>query len=74
MHKYFSHYNTPYDAYINYMNVVTDLEYLLEENKNEQRVIEMNGERENRNHGGKNGRSRYSTGLGLTNKDDIYQH
>jgi alpha-amylase len=31
VHKYFSHYNTPYDAYINFMNVVTDLEYLLEE-------------------------------------------
>ncbi|HEY3401828.1 MAG TPA: glycoside hydrolase family 57 protein [Ohtaekwangia sp.] len=31
VHKYFSHYNTPYDAYINFMNVVTDFEYLLEE-------------------------------------------
>src|SRR5688572_2342587 len=30
VHKYFSHYNTPYDAYINFMNVVTDLEHLLE--------------------------------------------
>lgn len=30
VHKYFSHYNTPYEGYINYMNVVTDLEYLLE--------------------------------------------
>lgn len=30
VHKYFSHYNTPYDGYINYMNVVTDLEYRLE--------------------------------------------
>ncbi len=30
VHKYFSHYNTPYDAYINYMNVVTDLEHTLE--------------------------------------------
>ena len=30
VHKYFSHYNTPYDAYINYMNVVTDLEHVLE--------------------------------------------
>lgn len=26
VHKYFSPYNTPYDAYINYMNVLTDLE------------------------------------------------
>jgi alpha-amylase len=30
VHKYFSHYNTPYDAYINYMNVVTDFEHVLE--------------------------------------------
>jgi alpha-amylase len=30
VHKYFSHYNTPHDAYINYMNVVTDLEYVVE--------------------------------------------
>lgn len=25
VHKYFNHYNTPYDAYLNYMNVLTDL-------------------------------------------------
>jgi len=31
VHKYFSPYNTPYDAYINFMNVVTDLEYVLED-------------------------------------------
>jgi alpha-amylase len=30
VHKYFSPYNTPYDAYINFMNVVTDLEHTLE--------------------------------------------
>lgn len=30
VHKYFSHYDTPYDGYINFMNVVTDLEYVLE--------------------------------------------
>jgi alpha-amylase len=30
VHKYFSHYDSPYDAYINYMNVVTDLEHSLE--------------------------------------------
>lgn len=30
VHKYFSHYESPYDAYINYMNVVTDLEHNLE--------------------------------------------
>ena len=33
VHKYFSPYNTPYDAYINLMNVLTDLEYVLEETK-----------------------------------------
>lgn len=38
VHKYFSHYNTPYDAYINYMNVVTDLEYLLEEKRDKRTV------------------------------------
>ena len=38
VHKYFSHYNTPYDAYINFMNVVTDLEYVLEV-KSEKAVI-----------------------------------
>jgi len=31
VHKYFSHYETPYDGYINFMNVVTDLEYVLED-------------------------------------------
>lgn len=30
VHKYFSHYDSPYDAYINFMNVVTDLEHVLE--------------------------------------------
>jgi alpha-amylase len=30
VHKYFSHYHSPYDAYINYMNVITDLEHVLE--------------------------------------------
>lgn len=29
VHKYFSPYNTPYDAYINYMNVLTDFEQRL---------------------------------------------
>ncbi len=24
VHKYFNHYNTPYDAYLNYMNILTD--------------------------------------------------
>jgi alpha-amylase len=26
VHKYFNHYDTPYDAFLNYMNVMTDLE------------------------------------------------
>jgi alpha-amylase len=30
VHKYFSPYPTPYEAYINYMNVLTDLEHVLE--------------------------------------------
>lgn len=30
VHKYFSHYHSPYDAYINYMNVLTDLEGLID--------------------------------------------
>ncbi|MFZ6010851.1 MAG: glycoside hydrolase family 57 protein [Bacteroidota bacterium] len=31
VHKYFSHYDSPYDAYINYMNVLTDFEQVLED-------------------------------------------
>ena len=27
VHRYFNHYPSPYDAYINYMNVLTDLSY-----------------------------------------------
>ncbi|MBA4053534.1 MAG: alpha-amylase, partial [Marivirga sp.] len=38
VHKYFSHYNTPYDAYINFMNVVTDLEHVLEVNYEDQNI------------------------------------
>jgi alpha-amylase len=30
VHKYFSPYASPYDAYINYMNVLTDLEHVIE--------------------------------------------
>lgn len=29
VHSYFSHYKTPYDAYINYMNVLSDFEILI---------------------------------------------
>jgi len=39
VHKYFSHYNTPYDAYINFMNVVTDLEHVLEVNFEKTEVL-----------------------------------
>lgn len=31
VHKYFNHYNSPYEAYINYMNVLSDFEIRLEE-------------------------------------------
>ena len=31
VHMYFNHYNTPYDAYINYMNVLADFKIRLEE-------------------------------------------
>lgn len=30
VHKYFSPYHSPYDAYINYMNILTDLEHVIE--------------------------------------------
>lgn len=43
VHKYFSHYNTPYDAYINFMNVVTDLEYVLENTNVALNVYDMLG-------------------------------
>jgi alpha-amylase len=31
VHKYFNHYNSPYEAYINYMNVLSDFEMRLDE-------------------------------------------
>lgn len=31
VHKYFNHYNSPYEAYINYMNVLSDFEMRLED-------------------------------------------
>lgn len=40
VHKYFSHYNTPFDAYINYMNVVTDLEHNLESKATEVKTLQ----------------------------------
>lgn len=39
VHKYFSPYDTPYDAYINYMNIVTDLEERIENRKNKLQVV-----------------------------------
>jgi alpha-amylase len=27
VHKYFNHYDSPYDAYINFMNVLDNLDY-----------------------------------------------
>lgn len=33
VHKYFNPYRTPYDAYINFMNIITDLEDVLENRK-----------------------------------------
>ncbi|HEY8512460.1 MAG TPA: glycoside hydrolase family 57 protein [Cyclobacteriaceae bacterium] len=41
VHKYFSHYDTPYEGYINYMNVVTDLEYLLEKRVKMQMQVQV---------------------------------
>ncbi len=34
VHKYFSPFESPYEAYMNYMNVVTDLEHKIEELEN----------------------------------------
>jgi len=33
VHKYFNYYDTPYDAFLNYMNVLTDLKNRLEKKK-----------------------------------------
>ena len=46
VHKYFSHYNTPYDAYINFMNVLTDLEHMLEINLEKKNILpeKVNGQ------------------------------
>lgn len=38
VHKYFNPYDSPYEAYINYVNVLEDLEHRLEEKKGRQRV------------------------------------
>lgn len=53
VHKYFNHYNTPYEAFMNYMNVLTDftlrVKKEIEQQKNTQQaalVAEKNTERE----------------------------
>ena len=33
VHKYFNHYNTPYDAFMNYMNILSDLKSRVEPGK-----------------------------------------
>lgn len=45
VHKYFNHYNSPYEAYINYMNVLSDFEMRLEEyrKKKAQEIPLQNG-------------------------------
>ena len=35
VHRYFNPYNTPYDAFINYMNVLADFTYMLDESETE---------------------------------------
>ncbi len=39
VHKYFNHYDTPYEAYINYMNVLSDFELRLNESVGSETVI-----------------------------------
>lgn len=38
VHKYFSHYHNPYDAYINYQNILADFSGLIEQRKKEART------------------------------------
>ena len=33
MHKYFNPYDTPYEAFINYMNVISDFQIRLDEKR-----------------------------------------
>jgi alpha-amylase len=40
VHQHFSPYRTPYDAYINYMNVLTDFEYQVDDLKVEAELLE----------------------------------
>ena len=42
VHQYFSPYETPYEAYINFMNVARDLEYRIQ--REESKLIENNQE------------------------------
>jgi alpha-amylase len=39
VHKYFSPYDSPYKAYINYMNACSDLEYRIEKVQQEQSAL-----------------------------------
>ncbi|MGD0572629.1 MAG: glycoside hydrolase family 57 protein [Sedimentisphaerales bacterium] len=50
VHKYFNHYNSPYDAYINFMNVLDNLDSSCSEAilKKPQRVYELSAERQSR--------------------------
>ncbi len=50
VHKYFNHYNSPYEAFINYMNVLSDFElrvnrHLSEVEKRTQKALEITGKR-----------------------------
>ena len=58
VHKYFNHYNSPYDAYINFMNVLDNLDSSCSEailkkpqpqpQRQPQRVYELSAERQNK--------------------------
>ncbi len=50
VHKYFNHYNTPYDAYINFMNVLDNLDRSCSEAilKKPSRIYELSAERQSR--------------------------
>ena len=50
VHKYFNHYNSPYDAYINFMNVLDNLDRSCSEAilKKPQRIYELSAERQSK--------------------------
>ena len=41
IHKYFNHYDSPYDAFINYMNVLSDMEERLAQKNNVQQIDDL---------------------------------